>query len=322
MRISIILPVYNVENYVLRCLQSITGQTLTDGVECIIVDDCGTDGSINKINKYIKEYCGKISFRLLHHDKNRGLSAARNTGIEYAQGEYVYFLDSDDYFCSLDSLEKLWNLIEIHKGVDFVQGNFFIEEKNCKSFENDYFPSFTENKSWICSAMATLRIPESACNRLIKCSIIVDNRVYFKEVWVQEDTLWTYNLHNYIGSIAFCFEPTYFYAYNSSSIMHCSGNEKEANAFIRILNEVYQRLKTEDVYSYDIKFLEMMAIRAERANGIRVYASILPCKKLLLNLIFKLNSIGNKSKNTIGRYVCKFFVLPLRYLACYNYFFS
>ena len=321
-KISIVLPVYNVEKYVQRCLNSIAGQTLTDGVECIIVDDCGTDRSIEIIKFFIKDYCGNISFKLLHHDNNRGLSAARNTGIEEAKGEYVYFMDSDDYFYSNDSLEKLWTLTKTHEDVDLVQGNFYIEEVSDITFKKDSFPSFTENKSWICAAMATLRIPESACNRLIKRRVIVDNNVYFKEGWIQEDTLWSYCLHNYIDSIAFCFEPTYFYAYNTSSIMHSSGNEKEANAFIRILNVVYQKLQAETVYSYDVKFLEMMAERAERANGEGVYTSIIPYNKLVLRTIFKINSIGNKSKILGLKYACNLVVLPLRYIACNKYFFS
>lgn len=97
MRISIIIPVYNVELYVEECLQSVANQTMTEGIECIIVDDRGQDNSAAIAKQYIDSYKGDIRFTFIQREKNGGLSAARNTGIEAATGEYVYFLDSDDY---------------------------------------------------------------------------------------------------------------------------------------------------------------------------------------------------------------------------------
>jgi glycosyltransferase involved in cell wall biosynthesis len=73
-------------------------QTYEGDIECIVVDDCGTDGSMGIVNKLILEYNGPIMFKILHHTHNRGLSAARNTGISNASGDYLLFLDSDDSF--------------------------------------------------------------------------------------------------------------------------------------------------------------------------------------------------------------------------------
>ena len=75
---------------------SVTNQTMTEGIECIIVDDCGPDNSMDIVRHFIDDYQGAISFHILKHEKNGGLSAARNTGIKAATGKYVYFLDSDD----------------------------------------------------------------------------------------------------------------------------------------------------------------------------------------------------------------------------------
>ena len=96
MKITIVVPVYNVEPYIEDCLKSVAEQTYKGDIECIIVDDCTPDGSCAIIEHFINEYNGSIDFKLLHHTKNRGLSAARNTGIGAATGEYIYFLDSDD----------------------------------------------------------------------------------------------------------------------------------------------------------------------------------------------------------------------------------
>lgn len=89
MHISVIIPIYNVEPYIEDCLKSVATQTcLTQGVqlECILVDDCGKDQSIPICERFIDDYSGPIAFQILHHDHNRGLSAARNTGMQVAQG--------------------------------------------------------------------------------------------------------------------------------------------------------------------------------------------------------------------------------------------
>ena len=105
-KISIIIPVYNVAEYITECLQSVMRQTYKGEIECILVDDCGTDNSIAVAEKLLADYKGAISFRILRHAHNRGLSAARNTGTDAATSDYIYYLDSDDYI-SDDCLEVL-----------------------------------------------------------------------------------------------------------------------------------------------------------------------------------------------------------------------
>lgn len=101
MLISIIIPIYNVEAYLRECLNSVMAQTYGEW-ECIMVDDASTDGS----HAIAEEYCSKDSrFRLLSHPENRGLSEARNTGIDVAKGRYLTFVDSDDYIVE-DFLQK------------------------------------------------------------------------------------------------------------------------------------------------------------------------------------------------------------------------
>ena len=95
MKVSIIIPVYNVAPYIKRCLDSVVAQSFQD-IECILVDDCGTDNSKEIVQQYIDNYQGQIQFKFIHHEKNLGLSGARNTGIKVATGEWLYFLDSDD----------------------------------------------------------------------------------------------------------------------------------------------------------------------------------------------------------------------------------
>ena len=79
MKISIIVPVYNVEQYIKECFDSIAAQTYKGDIECIFVDDCGQDKSVEILEKMIADYQGGISFSIIHHEHNKGLSGARNT---------------------------------------------------------------------------------------------------------------------------------------------------------------------------------------------------------------------------------------------------
>lgn len=105
-KISIIIPVYNSEDFIVSCLCSVLAQTLTD-IEAVIVDNCGTDDSIVFAREYLKDYTGPVSFKFVSTEHNSGPGAARNLGIAQATGEYVCFLDSDDTLES-DYCRKLY----------------------------------------------------------------------------------------------------------------------------------------------------------------------------------------------------------------------
>ena len=102
--VSIIVPVYNVSNYIEQCLNSLTNQTMKE-IEIIVVDDCGTDDSIDKAEKLAKK---DKRIKIVNNKKNQGLAESRNIGLKYVKTEYVAFLDSDDWVAE-DFIEKLYN---------------------------------------------------------------------------------------------------------------------------------------------------------------------------------------------------------------------
>lgn len=119
-KVSIIIPIYNVSDYVKRCMKSVMHQSY-DNIECIVVDDCSPDDSIAKCEKMIADYHGPINFTILHHQCNRGLSAARNTGTDAATGDYILYLDSDDELTS-DCIEKLVRPLLNDPTIEMVMG--------------------------------------------------------------------------------------------------------------------------------------------------------------------------------------------------------
>ena len=117
-KISVIVPIYNVEEYIRECLDSIVNQTLKD-IEIILVDDCSTDNSGRISDEY---YAKDGRIIVIHKEKNEGALLARKTGVAHAQGRYIVFVDADDYLTSDNSLKTIYNIIE-EKNVDIVQFN-------------------------------------------------------------------------------------------------------------------------------------------------------------------------------------------------------
>lgn len=256
--VSIIIPVYNVEKYITECLESVAKQKCSAQLECILVDDYGKDNSVVVAEQFMNSYDGPIQFKMLHHEHNRGLSAARNTGIKEARGEYVYFLDSDDRFYDDDSIARLVSLVGKYPDAEIVQGN----TTPILEYSREMLPEYSNDREWIKEAMCTLKIPDSACNRLVKRDIIIRNDLFFVEGYLQEDTIWIYQLHKYISSIAFCFKYSYWYRYNQESIMRGMSNLREAKSFARLFNYVLDDLlKCDKIEPYEIMYLVWNARR-------------------------------------------------------------
>ena len=123
-KVSIIVPVYNVEKYIDKCLDSLVNQTLKD-IQIIIVNDGSKDDSIKIIKEYQEKYGNKIKYL---EKENGGLSDARNYGIPYAEGEYIAFLDSDDYI-EKNAYEEMYNIAKKEEA-DMVECDFYWEYPN------------------------------------------------------------------------------------------------------------------------------------------------------------------------------------------------
>lgn len=234
MNISIIIPIYNVEPYIEECLQSVVAQTFTEEVECILVDDCGTDNSIAIAESFIDSYKGDIKFSLIHHNKNRGLSAARNSGIKAAKGEYLYFLDSDDTIMP-NCIETL-NAIKNKYDIDLIQAAYL-----------DAFPSvpkmntteeYTKDKKLIKRTLLDYdKNPVMAQNRLVRRSLIIDNNLWFKDGIIHEDNHWTFFLAKHVKTMAFTLEKLYFYRETPGSITNKKNIQKESHAFNTMIRD-------------------------------------------------------------------------------------
>lgn len=243
MDISVIIPIYNVEEYLLECLQSVAAQSKTVGVECLLVDDCGTDASMYVAERFVSAYKGNISFRILHHNKNCGLSAARNTGIRVAKGKFLLFLDSDDFIFPT-CLENMYNFGLLYDA-DMVQGSYMSDSPYMKLFEKVTLPDFTSDKSLIKRILLNYDInPVMAQNRLVKKQLILDNNLFFKEGIIHEDQYWNFFLAKVINRIVFCKEKTYFYRQTPGSITNHVNEKKEIIAYNTLIKDFTANVDT------------------------------------------------------------------------------
>lgn len=244
MKVSIIIPVYNVSKYLIRCLDSVKAQSFQD-IECILVDDCGNDNSAQIAERYIIDYQGPIAFKLLHHECNRGLSAARNTGIKAATGEYLYFLDSDDTIVT-DAIETLLKLFIRYPDIAFAQGNILSENGDISSYGlKAHIPEYTNNHDDIYRIMLS-EITTVAWNRLIRRDFVLKHNLYFPEGYFTEDMYWGYFISKHANAIAFTHKGLYVYYINEGSMMTLPS---KANR-LKWLNS---RIWTSQIYLIDIK---------------------------------------------------------------------
>lgn len=258
MKISIIIPIYNVSQYIKRCINSVLVQTYTEELECILVNDCTPDNSMEIVYSIIKTYEGPIKIKILNHTQNKGLSAARNTGIRHSTGDYLYFLDSDDEITP-NCIEVLADFISKYKGIDIVQGNIIVTNKQFEWLESSQynFPEYTTDNTWIKDNMLTT-IPVTAWNKLIKKSFILSNDLYFKEGIIHEDEHWKYFAHKHIHSIAFCNIPTYYYYMNTNSIMSSKHKDKSLHSLICIFKEYIPTIEKKNEYKNIILYIANM----------------------------------------------------------------
>lgn len=234
-RISIIIPVYHVEEYILQCLQSVAAQTMTEGVECILVDDCGGDKSIDIAKRFIEEYHGAIDFKIVYRENNGGLSAARNSGIDVASGEYIYFLDSDDEIM-LNTLEGMWQLIEKYGKVDSVHGCAAEKIDDLGKHKKYNILEYNENqkniKTFLLSYDGDII---GAQGRLIRRSFLLEHNLFFKSGIIHEDNYWSFFVAKYIKTLAFDSRMTYYHRYNPASITNKVNVVKESTSYKQII---------------------------------------------------------------------------------------
>lgn len=242
-KVSVIVPFYNVESYIEKCLETLINQTLKD-IEIILVNDGSKDRSVDIVKKIMKEYPDKIIYL---EKPNGGLADARNYAIPYAKGEYIAFLDSDDYV-EKDMYQLMYELAK-KESSDMVECNFIWEypDKKREDIGEIYKGQF--------EMLEKVRVV--AWNKLIKREILEENKIEFPKGLQYEDVEFTYKLVPFINKVSFIKKPCVHYVQRKGSISN-SQNERTKEIFDVLENvikfykekEIYDKFKTQLEYLY------------------------------------------------------------------------
>ena len=236
-KVSIIVPVYNVELYLEECLCSIINQTFYD-IEIILINDGSTDRSLE-----IMEFFALKDKRIqLISQQNRGVSEARNTGIRAASGEYILFVDSDDIILT-NTIEILYNKI-IHTGSDLLLGNVLyyypdgsktLVSKRNKVLSNlTCIPSETFFTKYMTGNDFILLVYLFFCKR----KLIIENKLFFKKGIIHEDGLWCIQVllnANHISVIDYNY---YIYRQREDSLMHSNNKDFQIKSLLTVIKEL------------------------------------------------------------------------------------
>jgi len=232
-KVSVIVPVYNVEKYLGKCLDSLIGQTLKD-IEIICINDGSTDNSLSILEKYAKQ---DSRIKIINQE-NQGIANTRNKSIKLAQGEYIGFVDSDDWV-SCDFFEKLYNAALKYEADIAAAGIIRATDKHEKmflEFKKETVTNNTDKKFEICD------IPDKSytCNKIYRLSKIREFNLKFKNNVTYEDIIFTPEAVHKLGTLVTVPDTYYFYYKRQGSITNTKSNKNNHSYAVEIANKYFK----------------------------------------------------------------------------------
>ena len=284
-RFSLIIPAYNIENYIIKCITSILNQNYYN-YEIIVVNDGSTDDTVRILENLKNE---KI---IIINKKNGGLSSARNEGLRHATGDYIWFVDGDDYIEN-NALGVLYDNLK-EDMYDIISFKYFKENENNKIIQNDKINQNDKKQHPL--------VNTSACTKIFNRKFFVNNGFLFDEGRIYEDLSLIPFIMCMTNKIKFINDPLYTYTYREESIMNLSKqfNLNRDDKFFAI-DMLYQRFKTkglEKEYKEELEYLTIKHLLIVYSTEIlsfkpRIYKK--RCNKVL-DYLNQVNKKWNKNK--------------------------
>ncbi|WP_343008847.1 glycosyltransferase [Clostridium celatum] len=259
-KLSFIVPVYDVEDYVEQCVKSLCNQTIND-IEIIIVNDGTQDNSIEKIEKINDDRIKIIN------QENSGLSSARNNGLKVAQGDYVAFVDSDDYIAFDTAYEEMYDMA-IKNNSDIVEGNciWYYSDDNkypMKRESSALNGSSIDAREFLLKSLREFRMYSPVWLYIFKRNLLIDNKLFFKKGIYHEDQEFTPRVLLKANNVSIYKKDFYVYRQRSGSIMNSGLNTKRGNDLINIcldLDKVASKIENKELQEELKKYISRMAI--------------------------------------------------------------
>lgn len=294
--ISVILPCYNVEKYIDRCLTSLTSQSIgVEQLQIICVDDASTDRTWDKLREWEESYPENIA--IIHCEVNGKQGTARNIGMQYASAPYVAFVDADDWV-ELDYFERLYAPI--------LTTDYDVVSSECRRDESKELTFFSCRETGKKSRSMTIDSVEkrkqffalscngyAACGKLIKRKILVDNDITFLENISYEDVYFVALLHFYVRRLFILEEKLYHYYVNPTSTVLRKNADYHTDWLTmqlkkwkaweerELLADYREELEYEFLWSCYLSFLKILALRYEKPS----YSLFLLAKEITITYV-------------------------------------
>ena len=306
-KVSVLIPVYNVEKYVERCILSVLNQTMQEGVEVIIVNDCTPDRSMEMIRKLLRTHLKEngMMVSIVEHEKNRGQAAARNTLMKYAIGDYTIFVDSDDYV-EHDMLEKMYSKA-VETDADIVMADFWNEHIDKHTYMS---ACYSESKRVLLGNVIRGKC-NNLWNKLIRRSLYIENNINWSEGYDMAE--------DYSVMVPLCFTahkvvyiPSAYYhyvQYNLSSITKRAMSQRELDGSVYGTNNMIKFIEATKIMGFDadiayrLLFIRYWCIlnsidKANKNSYLKLYSNV----SFRYKFLFVMHTRG------IGTKVCTFLI--------------
>lgn len=243
-KISIIIPVYNVAKYLSKCLESLSNQTLKD-IEILCVDDHSTDNSLEILN----DFASKDSrIKIINLENNQGQGFARNKALEEAKGEFIGFVDSDDYV-DLNYFEELYNSAK-QASVDIAVASILKHKKHYRKYNVYYAKKLKattiQDKIKLCGD--TKQFFFYAWNKIYKTEFLRKNNIKFAQGQIYEDVIFAIKALFYSDSVISVPNTNYNYIqHNNSTVKHKDSSGKKVRDLIKAYTELQDFCKTNEI---------------------------------------------------------------------------
>lgn len=275
--VTVIVPVYNVERYLSRCIDSILKQSYQD-FELICINDCSPDGSQKILDQYAKQYPDQI--RVLVNEENRGLGKTRERGISHAKGRYLMFIDSDDYI--KDTYIETYIRAMKREQCDMVIGGY-IRDVDGKMKEHRILDS-----EW---SMLTYPI---ACAKMFRKDFLLENKLAFSEIRSGEDIFFSLCVFSCNASYYVLDYAGYFYYFNRKSITGTINHQKDFEQFVSQIFDEF--LHWRDIHALDERMYRMIEYTyiANMVNALVTYGHGKKIKRMRKKYQFFLDDVREK----------------------------
>ena len=265
-KFSLIVPCYNVEDYIVDCIRSIQKQTFED-FEVLCVDDCGSDSTIDLIRVFAQK---DKRIKIITHNHNKGLGAARNTALKHAIGEYVICIDSDDWI-KPDCLQTVYDAFnKVGYNSIWFKADIFIQDQLATT-KYDLYPLYTDcsEGNLILDDTNFINYPLVTWNKAYKRDFIINNNIKWSEGKFFEDVEFYWMFHTLSPYVYVIDKPLYMYRKRSNSI--CTNNKNIVKKIIDLFDvntNVYHFLKENELFDkYKNQYTRYVLDTLREMNG-------------------------------------------------------